>query len=60
VFFKIGKYFESYIVLRYLTQEEVNQKLGEEGTDVIAMNLVKQLSKILPRNQTVKLIQHYG
>ena len=51
---------ETHVVLRYLTQEEVIQRLGEERTDVIAVNLVQQLLKIVTKDQAENLIQHYG
>ena len=51
---------ETHVVLRYLIQEEVIQRLSEERTDVIAVNLVQQLLKIVTKDQAVRLIQHYG
>ena len=51
---------ETYVALRYLSQEEVIQGLGEEKTDIIAVNLVQQLLKIVTKDQAVNLIQHYG
>ncbi len=51
---------ETQVVLRYLIQEEVIQRLGEERTDVIAVNLVQQLLKVVTKDQAVKMIQHYG
>ena len=51
---------ETHVVLRYLIQEEVIQRLGEERTDVIAVNLVQQLLKIVTKDQAVNMIQHYG
>jgi hypothetical protein len=34
---------ETHVILRYLSQEDVIQRLGEEKTDIIAVNLVQQL-----------------
>ncbi|MGD2250046.1 MAG: hypothetical protein PVF58_16700 [Candidatus Methanofastidiosia archaeon] len=38
--FECAEIIETHVVLRYLTQEEVIQRLGEERTEVIAVNLV--------------------
>ena len=51
---------ETHVVLMYFTQEEVIQRLGEEKTDIIAVNLVQQLLKIVTKDQAVKMIQHRG
>lgn len=58
--FECVKITETHVVLRYLTQEEVIQRLGEERTEVIAVNLVQQLLKIVTKDQAKRLIQHYG
>ena len=51
---------ETHVVLRCVSQDEVIKKLGEENTDIVAENLVRQLLRIVTKDQALKLIQHYG
>lgn len=50
---------ETHVILKYLTQDEVIEILGEENKDVIAQSLVQQLLKIVTKDQALKLIQYY-
>jgi hypothetical protein len=57
--FECTEITETYIVLRYLTQEEVIERLGEENIHVIANSLVQQLLRIVTKDQALELIQRY-
>ncbi len=56
--FECTEITETHVVLRYLEQEEVIEKVSEERNDR-AENLVHQLLRIVTKDQAVKLIQHY-
>jgi len=51
---------ETHVVLRYVSQDEVIKKLGEKNTDIIAQNLVRQLLRIVTKDQALKMIQHFS
>jgi hypothetical protein len=57
--FECTEITETHIVLRYLTEEEVIEKLGEENTYVIAHKFVQQLLRVVTKDQAFELIQCY-
>ena len=58
--FECAEITETHVVLRCISQDEVIRKLGEKNTDIIAQNLVRQLLRIVTKDQALKLIQYYG
>jgi len=58
--FECAEITETHIVFRYVSQDEEIKKLGEKNTDIIAQNLVRQLLRIVTKDQALKLIQYYS
>lgn len=50
----------SDIVLRYVTQDEVIQKITENNQDIVAESLVQQLLRIVTKEKAVALIETMG
>ena len=48
--FECEEITETHIILKYLTQDEVIQRLGEENKDIVAKNLVQQLLRIVTKD----------
>jgi len=56
--FEYAEITETHVVLRCVPQDEMIRRLGEKNTDIIAQNLVRQLLRIVTKDQALKLIQY--
>jgi len=58
--FECAEITETHVVLKCVPQDEMIKRIGEKNTDIVAQNLVRQLLRIVTKDQALKLIQHYG
>jgi hypothetical protein len=55
--FECTEITETHIVLKYLTQEEVIERLGEDSRNVVVNNLLQQLLRIVSKEKAAELIE---